>query len=187
MYQKIEQKKGAKVDKGHHKRVVWKKREGNFLKNPFKAYVAHVDKHLTPYDVYFTPKEFIAMKGYGLLVGVTVGAIFSSMHYVTYGMLVPSTIMGVSFSILGYLAPNMWVKHLSKQRKKMLDSQLEETLQTIKEKMETEQDLMTVLKTVAEQTTYPIAHDLKRIHEEYTVQNKHIAFEELQNELKKHA
>lgn len=157
------------------------------MKNPFKTYVAHIDKHLTPYGVLFTPKEFIAMKGFGLLVGVTTGTIFASMHYITYGMLIPSTVMGVSFTILGHLMPNMYVKHLSKQRKKQLNAQMDETLETIKEKMETEEDFMKILQTVAEQTTYPIAHDLKRIHKEYKTQNKTIALEELQHELKKNA
>ena len=157
------------------------------MKNPFKSYVAHVEKHLTPYNVYFTPKEFIAMRAYGLLVGLTVGATFAGMQYVTYGMLAPSVVMGTSFSILGYLAPNVWIKHLSKKQKATLNEQLEETLQIIKEKMETEQDLMAVLQTVAKETEYPIAHDLKRIHASYTLENKELKFEELQRELKKNA
>lgn len=165
------------------------------MKNPFKMYVSHIEKHLTPYGVAFTPKEFIAMKGFGLLVGVTVGTIFASMHYMTYGMLIPSTVMGVSFSVLGHLMPNMWIKHLSKKQKKAenklmketLKTEMEATLQAIKAQMETEQDLMHVLQTVAEQTNNVIANDLKRIHAEYAAQNKHINFEELENELKKNA
>lgn len=157
------------------------------MKNPWKQYVAYIEKNLTPYEVYFTPKEFIAMRGFGLLVGVTVGIIFACMHYIMYNMIALSAVVGVSFSIIGFLMPNVWITYLSKQNKKKMQKQLDETLDAIKEKMETEHDLMHVLTIVAEQTTTPFAQDLKRIHAEYTTQNKEINFEELQSELKKNA
>lgn len=134
--------------------------------NIWAKYVGHVEKQLATFYTGYSAKEFIAMRTFGLVVGFTVGSIASVMNYMTYSNLATATVLGVGFSLIGFLAPNVQLNYTNKKHAKVLETELEETLLSIKERFDKENDIMKAIQSVASEKSKPMAHALHRICEE---------------------
>lgn len=135
------------------------------------AYIDNIQEKLDKANVLFSRREFITMKLYGLLVGVTTGTIFSFIaYYDTYNTLISSTI-ACTFSVLGLITPNVWIKYLTYKRKKLLENQLEDTLMNINKELKHDDDILQAMKIVADKMPYPVGHDLNRLRNESFISN----------------
>jgi Flp pilus assembly protein TadB len=167
------------------------------LYDRFAHRLVHVEQRvelkLTQANLDFTPKEYSTFLLLGAIGGAILGFVFFPFSGVFKGMLFflesdfvktffARLLATASFAAAGSFFPRFWVRYLASKRTKELESQLQESLMSIADGLQSGLTLNQALKTVGDEMPEPMGQEFKTAYSEMQMGK---SFNEAMDNLKK--
>ena len=128
-------------------------------------------------DILFKKQEYITLMVIGIIGGAGIGflgfplrsvflAPFGFINVYIVKIVMARLASGIVFGAIGYFLPEIWIKYLTIQRRKLLGNQIEDALLNMADSLRSGADIHASIRLTGQELKYPMGDEFSRTYQE---------------------